>query len=588
MKAGDYVGHYLLENHLGKGGFGDVWLANDETAIFDEYKRVAVKIPDANKLDDGLLNSLTREAKVWKKATGHPNVLAFIDARRFGDQFVLVSEYADGGSLQDLLEGKSLPAESLKKEGELITIWQGTDKHGKHIEQCKLSPSKTLEIMIGILRGLDFLHSQRIIHKDLKLANILLKENVPCIADFGISRVFENTVQMANKTLQIAGTPSYMAPECFNYVRNERTDIWATGVIFYKLLTGEFPFNANGGLEELISNIVNANPKPLPSEIPQNLQEVITGVLHKKPDDRLTIKKIFEKLGKDDEETLYRVTDEEYSTIVRKNSLEEYFNKGLACHEKKEYEEAVKWFDQAIYKDVNFADAYDARGVSFCELKKFEESVKDFDLAIYLNPNNAQFYKNRGVAYREWKNFEKAFNDLNRAIEIDSKDAQFYYERAGGFAELDEYLSAVNDLTKAIILNRTNNQYYHGRAYCYYRLGETDLALEDINKAIRINSGRAVSFHLRGLINWEKIDNAGALKDFSQAIRLNTDEAIYYSCRGQTYFVLEKYDLAINDFRKALEIKPDYEKAKEELSITLKFQKYWWWYKLIEKIKKWW
>jgi len=123
MKEGDYIGHYLLEKHLGEGGYADVWLAADSTAILDEYKKVAIKIPLPNKTDDELFDLIIKEAKVWKKATGHPNILAFIDAKKYDEQIVIISEYADGGSLGDLLKGKGSLADELKKSNELITVW---------------------------------------------------------------------------------------------------------------------------------------------------------------------------------------------------------------------------------------------------------------------------------------------------------------------------------------------------------------------------------------------------------------------------------------------------------------------------------
>jgi serine/threonine protein kinase len=110
------------------------------------------------------------------QASGHPNILSIIEADVYGGQIVIASEYAPDGSL----------AEWLKRHG------------GK-------APSieTAVEIMDGVLAGLSHLHARRIIHRDLKLANILLQGGIPRLADFGISRVLKSTMQSMNA----AGTP---------------------------------------------------------------------------------------------------------------------------------------------------------------------------------------------------------------------------------------------------------------------------------------------------------------------------------------------------------------------------------------------
>src|SRR5205085_8138967 len=95
-----------------------------------------------------------------------------------------------------------------------------------------------IKIMFGILDGLEHLHTRQIIHRDLKPSNLLLQGHTPRIADFGISRIIKTTSQ----SITIAGTYAYMAPEAFDGRRNEQTDIWAAGVIFYQMLTGRLPF----------------------------------------------------------------------------------------------------------------------------------------------------------------------------------------------------------------------------------------------------------------------------------------------------------------------------------------------------------
>ena len=203
---GQQIGLYTLIRKLGRGGFGEVWLAERKSKFVTT--KVAVKLPLDEQVD---VETIKQEAELWEQASGHPNVLPIIEADIHDGQILIVSEFAPDGSLAD----------SLKQNG-------------------KMSVEKATETTIKILDGLEFLHSRRIIHRDLKPANILLQGNTPRLADFGISRALRTTA--SSQTQNISGTFAYMPPEAFDGRRNEQTDIWAVGVNLYQFLTGRLPY----------------------------------------------------------------------------------------------------------------------------------------------------------------------------------------------------------------------------------------------------------------------------------------------------------------------------------------------------------
>ena len=248
FRPGDQIGPYTLIDKLGKGAFGVVWLAERRTQI--TTTQAAIKIP----LDDDIsIETIKNEADVWVRASGHPNVLPIIEADIYGEHIIIASEYAPDGSLDAWL----------KKHGKAPTV------------------ESAVEIVSGILSGLEHLHSRSIIHRDLKPANILFQGATPRLADFGISRVLKSTSQSSN----IMGTPSYMAPEAFDGKRNEQTDIWSVGVIFYQLLSGRLPFE-QADITSLLGAILTRNPEPLPPTVPKPLQNVIARALAKDPTSR--------------------------------------------------------------------------------------------------------------------------------------------------------------------------------------------------------------------------------------------------------------------------------------------------------------
>jgi len=244
------LGPYTLVRKIGRGAFGVVWLAEKHGAIVTT--RFALKLPNNEDVD---LEAVKAEAAMWVHASGHPNVLPIIEADIYSGQIVIVSEYAPDGSMRDWLK-----------------------RHGGKAP----SVGSAVEMAVGILSGLEHLHSRLIVHRDLKPDNILLQGETPRLADFGIARVLKTTNYSSP-----SGTPSYMAPEAFDGKHSERTDLWAVGVIIYQLLTGRLPFPQTD-ITSLIGAIVLRDPEPLPRWLPSTLQDVVMGALRKNPRERLS------------------------------------------------------------------------------------------------------------------------------------------------------------------------------------------------------------------------------------------------------------------------------------------------------------
>ena len=243
FRVGDQIGSYFLIQKIGRGAFGEVWLAEEKTAI--STHKIALKLPNEEDID---LEAIRQEAIVWESVKGHPNILPIIKADNIDGQIYIASEYAPDGSLNKWLK-----------------------KYGGKAPTTEIA----VKMIQGILSGLEHLHSKGVIHRDLKPENILLQSDTPRIADFGIARLMQAT---SNST-QATGTPAYMAPECFYAVRSVQTDIWAVGIIFHLLLTGKLPFPQPDQIS-LMNAILNSEPQ-IQNDISPKYWEIIEKALRK-------------------------------------------------------------------------------------------------------------------------------------------------------------------------------------------------------------------------------------------------------------------------------------------------------------------
>ena len=164
------------------------------------------------------------------------------------------------------------------------------------LDMSTLTPNRAVTMMRQILLGLAHAHSRGVIHRDLKLSNVMLvemtgTEDLVKILDFGLARVSGLNEELSLTDGMIAGTPSYMSPEqALGKKTDLRTDIYSAGVMLYVLATGKRPFAADGATK-LLQMQVNEPPPPPRKTAPQKriseaLERVILRALEKRPADR--------------------------------------------------------------------------------------------------------------------------------------------------------------------------------------------------------------------------------------------------------------------------------------------------------------
>ena len=265
-RVGDVVaGKYRIESVIGEGGMGAVFAATHTVT----EKRVALKWMRPDLVGQhGAVQRFMREAQAAGRLN-HPNVVDIYDIGEHDGSPFLVMEYLQGEPL------------------------------GAALERALLTPQQVVRYLLPAMRGVSAAHAKGVVHRDLKPDNIFLCKNAdgsyrePKVLDFGISKVTSTDGQLnprLTRTGAVMGTPYYMSPEQLRDAAeiDERTDVYAFGVILYESLTGRVPFDAEN-YSALILEIATATPKrprALRPEIPDGLERVVLKAMARSPDDR--------------------------------------------------------------------------------------------------------------------------------------------------------------------------------------------------------------------------------------------------------------------------------------------------------------
>jgi NIMA (never in mitosis gene a)-related kinase len=186
----------------------------------------------------------------------HPNIISYYDSFEEDGSLMIEMEYAERGTLAKYLSVLDRP----------------------------MSEQEMLTMFAQMVEAIDYLHKERILHRDLKTANIFLtKEGMVKLGDFGISKILSTSDQNAETVL---GTPYYISPEiCENRPYNTKSDIWSLGCILYEMACGKRTFEGTN-LGALVNKIVMGVFDPISSQYSKGFRDLVTDMLKVDPGDR--------------------------------------------------------------------------------------------------------------------------------------------------------------------------------------------------------------------------------------------------------------------------------------------------------------
>jgi serine/threonine protein kinase len=256
LSPGTSIGsRYEIIRLLGQGGMGAVYQAHDK----ELERQVAIKVIRADMAANPEILQRFKQELILARQITHKNVIRIFDLGQADGIKFITMEYIEGENLQGVLRRKK-----------------------------KLEPAEAANILAQVCRALEAAHNEGVIHRDLKPQNIMLdKSGRAYVMDFGIARSMLGAGM--TQTGALIGTPDYMSPEqAKGQTLDARSDLFSIGIIFYEMLSGQVPFDADTTMGKLWKR-TNEPARPLDEldkTIPRPLSDIVRKCLEIEPQKR--------------------------------------------------------------------------------------------------------------------------------------------------------------------------------------------------------------------------------------------------------------------------------------------------------------
>jgi tetratricopeptide (TPR) repeat protein len=550
--SGQSLGAYHLLRQIGRGGMGEVYLAEDQTRPNnDDRRQVAIKVVRVAETtlssDAGALR-LFREGRFLIELA-HPHILPIYHDGIRDDLLYLVMPYVPDGSLADAIQGRS------------------------HLQlQLPLALDRVLDYIEQVAEGLHYVHDRQVIHRDVKPGNVLIQVQPDgrwwlLLADFGIARRLDTTTQEAHWH----GTVAYMAPEQFRGQVSPATDQYALGVLAFQLLSGQVPF----GMSPPTVRILNP-------AVPDAVEAVLLQALATRPEERFSSVTAFA-------EALRRAIDSPVvgSPVVGTSASdpglpdppapgspakaappslaeEDALAPGRALLAEGKYVEAVAFFQRATRLDSRNAAAWLNLAYVHGALQQWQEGLMASERALELRPESRTALRYKGMALFHLKRFEDAVAAYEQVVGIDVNDAAAWKGKGIALAKLRRYEEALASYEQGLTLEADDADAWYDLGLVLVRLGRYEAAAEAYDQTVCLNpsdplarSNKAIAL-LLALGHEAEMQEANrqakeeALVSANATVGLHPDEADAWYHLGYALHQLRRYRQALDAYDQAL------------------------------------
>ena len=564
-------GRYRIVKSLGRGGFGQTFLAED-THLTTVFPCVVKLLDPDDKSPENLNTAHTRfkEEITTLAKLKHPQIPQLLDSLEDQDNHYLVQEYIDGHCLSE-----ELPPHTL--------CW---DEY------------QVIAMLREVLNILAFVHQNKIIHRDIKPHNILRRRSDKklVLIDFGAAK--QITKISLNRPYTIAiGTVGYMPLEQEKGSPVFKSDVYALGVIAILALTGKEPHNLSyeedtnaiiwhqlapsdlsPGLKQLIDKMVypQANRYRYSTlEALQQLEELDSNI-KPNPTRIIQTKKSFPLLK------VAVVGLVILSPVILSLRLKSQFNldyqEAIAAYQKKDYKNALVNYDKVIKDTPRYYDAWLGKADTLKALKQYPQAIEAYDKAIDINHQSWQAWLSKADIYLETQAARSALKCYQKALLINaSLTTKVLKKIAHLHTDLGEYPEAIQAFKRLLSKDYGSFSDWYFYAKVLYNTGDAKASLASYDKALERAQNVADKAQVcldKGNILYDLKEYQEAVKAYKQAIEIQPDNYRVWYRQGKAFErIAGQEEAAIASYTKSLEINPSYFYAKRNLARLIERKK---------------
>ena len=565
MLGNTLVGRYQITNYLGGGGFGETYVAND-TQLPGSPQCVVKKLKPQS-TDITTLEIARRlfdtEAQVLYKLGNHdriPQLLAYFEENA---EFYLVQELIIGNDLSQEL-----------KSGVIFT------------------QNQVMSLLQEILEILDFVHQQKVIHRDVNPRNILRREqdNKLILIDFGavkqITTKLVNSPDITKSTVAI-GTPGYTPGEQAQGTPKFSSDIYALGIIAIQALTGLSPDQLEKDVET--NEIIWQNFATVSPEFAQFLNQMICYDFRQRYASATIALQALQELNKNTSGTIiispatlpnqvknpqktkgifwklllgiFGLGISSFGAIFMLNRLNnknaiELYNQGNTLIQLQRYQEALATYEKAIDIKPDYPQALYGQGKALFQLKKYQESLIAYDQAIQIQPNYLEAWTNRGFVLVRLKRYSEAIATVDKALQLKNDEPQIWQLKGDIFIKISQYNDAIKAYEQAINFQADNPELWYKKGLAFQNLKQYEEAITAYKKTVELKPDHESAWYNLGncLVNLNRYEFA--LQAYDQAVQYNQNNSAAWLSRSNILMTLRRYPEAIDSFTQVIKTNP--------------------------------
>ena len=594
FKRGDVIGGtYEIHRLVGKGGFGEVYLARErESGIPCALKTIRTELL----VDAASRDAFKREALLWANLELHPFILIARLVHEFSRRLFIGMDYigpdAKGRvSLADHLASAPGP----------------------------LSAAESLRWAIQFCRGMEHALQRGIkCHRDIKPANILITQDGTLkITDFGLALGIEAAWKEKTGSVvtekddgslglslfqadgkRICGTPGYIAPEIIlGRQADVRSDIYSFGLVLWQMAKGSsvppfhIPYEKVANIDEYLRRVFDQQTKKHVPDTGGPMQSAIARCLMLDPSQRYGS---FEELRRELEPIYRRQTGNVVEPPRAETRTAGFWgNRGVSLGELGRHEEAVACYSKALEIDPRDVYAWSNKGGDLSALGRQEEAIACLDQALRLNPEFAYAWINKGNVLHSLGRYEEALACFAEALRADPQNAIVWHNNGKTLYALTRYEEALTSFAKSARLDPHYASAWTGQAMAFGALGQHKEAgaclarAEGIDPqcaddwklilASRGNHDMALGSFKRDAANWNSqgttLARTGrheeALACFAKALEIDPRYGAAWYNRGRAFSLLGRHEEALTCYSQVLDIDPQFFDAWEDKSNAL-------------------